>query len=149
MAIQIQGILEVFVLKKASFENITGSMIVNKIYELTEENWKPSSGTIYPLLSKLAKKGFLKKYKKGKRIFYKITVKGKKELKKEIDYISDDFTMQMCNMEPIFAYLYGVKVPKGFVKLGKKWMRYLIKNPKKWEKSLPTIIKFMNFLGKK
>ncbi|MEM4663306.1 MAG: PadR family transcriptional regulator [Candidatus Diapherotrites archaeon] len=80
--------MKYLVLKSLKERKLHGYAICNSCYELTNKMWKPSFGSLYPVLSNLEKKGFIKKYKKnskkGERSvkLYSITKKGKNELKK-------------------------------------------------------------------
>ncbi|MFH1637439.1 MAG: PadR family transcriptional regulator [Candidatus Woesearchaeota archaeon] len=42
-----------------------------------ESGWKPSYGSLYPLLDKLKSEGYVKSEKKGKKNLYALTFKGK------------------------------------------------------------------------
>jgi DNA-binding PadR family transcriptional regulator len=53
-----------------------GAEIVNQIETITQGNWRPSPGSIYPLLDELAKDGSIAKLEDGR---YEITIKGKLE----------------------------------------------------------------------
>lgn len=53
-----------------------GAEIVNQIETITQGNWRPSPGSIYPLLDELATEGSIVKLEDGR---YEITEKGKLE----------------------------------------------------------------------
>lgn len=53
-----------------------GAEIVNQIETITQGNWRPSPGSIYPLLDELATEGNIIKLEDGR---YEITEKGKLE----------------------------------------------------------------------
>ena len=60
MASVPKGFLRYFVLKLLAEKPRSGSEIMNKIEERTEGHWKPSPGSIYPLLAWLQGKGYTK-----------------------------------------------------------------------------------------
>ena len=55
----------------------TGAEIMDSIEEMSQGWWRPSPGSIYPLLSELEKEGYIKKLDDGK---YELTQKSKDEL---------------------------------------------------------------------
>lgn len=74
-----KGFLRHYILKILAEKPMSGSEIVQEINSRTEGLWKPSPGSIYPLLSRLNKKSYIQKIKKNdsglKR--YKLTEKGR------------------------------------------------------------------------
>ena len=58
MASVPKGFLKYTVLKLLDKEPLSGSEIMNKIESKTEGHWKPSPGSIYPLLAWLQDKGY-------------------------------------------------------------------------------------------
>jgi DNA-binding PadR family transcriptional regulator len=79
-----RGLLKFLVLKMISKKPMSGVEIVEEIEKQTG-SWKPSSGSIYPLLSSLHEKGFTKELPVDelgiKR--YSFTVEGKKFFEKQ------------------------------------------------------------------
>ncbi|MEB3851302.1 MAG: PadR family transcriptional regulator [Desulfurococcales archaeon] len=64
-----------------------GYQILKKIEEATQGYWRPTPGTLYPLLDQLEREGVIEKagversnVKSGKRIRYRLTEKGWREL---------------------------------------------------------------------
>ncbi|WP_338603222.1 PadR family transcriptional regulator [Sulfolobus tengchongensis] len=55
-----------------------GVDIIDDIYKITWGFWKPSPGSVYPLLSKMVEEGVIEKINDSK---YKITSKGIEEIK--------------------------------------------------------------------
>ncbi len=80
-----RGHLRYFVLKTINKKKMYGYAIINTCYEATNKEWKPSFGSIYPMLKKLEKEGLIESSveKHGNRIVkvYSITKKGKERLK--------------------------------------------------------------------
>jgi len=60
MAMVPKGFLRYQVLKLLSEKPMSGSEIMSEIEKQTNGNWKPSPGSIYPLLSWLQDKGYIK-----------------------------------------------------------------------------------------
>ena len=60
MASVPKGFLRYYVLKLLDEQPRSGSEIMNEIEERTKGNWKPSPGSIYPLLAWLQEKGYTK-----------------------------------------------------------------------------------------
>jgi DNA-binding PadR family transcriptional regulator len=82
-----KGLLRFLVLKMISEKAMSGAEIVEEIEKQTG-TWKPSPGSIYPLLGSLHKKGFTKELPKDELGFkrYSYTEEGKRFLKKQIAF---------------------------------------------------------------
>ena len=82
-----RGLLKFLVLKMINEKPMSGAEIVEKIENETG-SWKPSSGSIYPLLARLHKKGLTKELPTDefglKR--YTFTIEGKKFFEKQIAF---------------------------------------------------------------
>lgn len=73
----VSGLLEVFILSRASKADVSGKSISAEISSITGCKWKPSPGTVYPLLAKLADSGLIKvSNHTGREVVYSITSKG-------------------------------------------------------------------------
>ncbi len=70
--------LKYFMLRAVSEEKATGYKIMKRCEEVL--GYKPSTGSIYPLLKRMEKEGIIKGKKNGRGITYSITEKGKKVL---------------------------------------------------------------------
>ena len=83
---------------------MSGTEIVEKIEKQTEGNWKPSSGSIYPLLAWLSEKGFTKELPKdqdgNKR--YRYTKLGNEFLKKQLK-VANEFQNKMEFLAPLLV----------------------------------------------
>jgi DNA-binding PadR family transcriptional regulator len=71
-----RGILRTWVFSILQQEPRNGAEIMNQIELASPENWRPSPGSIYPLLDQLCKEESISKREDGK---YEIAEKGKKE----------------------------------------------------------------------
>lgn len=103
MASVPKGFLKYTVLKLLDKEPLSGSEIMNKIESKTEGHWKPSPGSIYPLLAWLQDKGYtneasdqepgMKRYTltdEG-RTFLEEHVKRKKEIRERFSAFGPQF----------------------------------------------------------
>ena len=77
---EMKGFLSFIVLRLISKKNMSGEEIRQEIKK--RKGTKPSSGTIYPVLKSLSQSGFIQEMPgSGKVKKYKLTRKGKKEIK--------------------------------------------------------------------
>lgn len=99
----MRGHLKPMVFKIIKQEPVSGAQIVEKIREAT--GWKPSYGSIYPLLKASEKQSELKSEKSGKQKLYSLTKKGEKELKdfeSKKEKLLDDLIQRFKLMEELF-----------------------------------------------
>ena len=98
-----RGLLRFLVLKMLSKKPMSGSEIIQEIENQTI-SWKPSPGSIYPLLSWLQKKGFTEELPKDdlgyKRYCY--TKEGKKFLEQQIQ-VAKDFMTKIEFLAPMLV----------------------------------------------
>ncbi|MEM0133720.1 MAG: PadR family transcriptional regulator [Thermoplasmatales archaeon] len=71
-----RGIVFFIILTMAKEGPIYGNQVSSAISEKTDGAWKPSSGSIYPALDRMARRGLLERYKDGGKVMYRITDKG-------------------------------------------------------------------------
>lgn len=85
-----RGLLKFLVLKMINEKPMSGAEIVEEIEKQTG-SWKPSSGSIYPLLARLHKKGLTKELPTDELGFkrYTFTVEGKRFFEKQISFGRD------------------------------------------------------------
>ncbi len=97
-----RGLLRFQVLKMLSEKPMSGAEIAEQIEKQTGGHWKPSPGSIYPLLAWMLKKGFTKELPKEEGFKrYSFTVEGSKFLEKQIE-IGQDFLHKMEYLLPMF-----------------------------------------------
>lgn len=77
-----KGHLRVIVLKNLENNQISGYELCNKIEE--ETGWKPSYGSIYPLLNNLKETNLVTIKQEGKKKLYSLTKEGEDQLKELI-----------------------------------------------------------------
>ena len=75
-----RGFLKSYILKLLKQGSKHGYNIIKSIEN--ETGWKPSSGGIYSTLHELEKKGFIIRFKEGRRKYYKLTIGGEEFIKK-------------------------------------------------------------------
>jgi len=73
------GYLRLIVMKTLSNKKLSGYDLIKQI-EKDTGTWKPSFGSIYPLLEKLLKEKFVELEKHGRKKLYYLTGEGKKQL---------------------------------------------------------------------
>lgn len=76
-----QGYLRMLVLELLAAEERSGYALVKIIHERT--GWKPSYGSIYPLLERLEAGGFVTVREEGRSKVYALTAEGKRTAKEE------------------------------------------------------------------
>jgi DNA-binding PadR family transcriptional regulator len=98
-----RGLLRFLVLKFLAEGPISGSEIVGKIARETGGKWKPSPGSIYPLLAGLQEKGFTQEYSpaEGGMKHYYLTDKGKEFFKEQL-LVGQKFMEKMKYLLPMF-----------------------------------------------
>lgn len=97
-----RGLLRFLVLKMLSEKPMSGAEIVEEIERQTGGRWKPSPGSIYPLLAWMLGKGFTKESPKAEEGFkrYSFTEKGSEFLNKQIA-LGEDFLNKMEFLLPL------------------------------------------------
>jgi DNA-binding PadR family transcriptional regulator len=98
-----RGLLRFLVLKMLSKKPMSGSEIIQEIEKRTK-SWKPSPGSIYPLLSWLHKKGFTEELPRDETGFkrYYYTEQGKKFLEQQIE-VAKDFMNKIEFLAPMLV----------------------------------------------
>ena len=77
-----RGLLRLLILKLLESNDMTGIDIMRSLEQHTDELWKPSPGSIYPLLSELKGKGFIDPARiDGRSTTYRISEIGRDILK--------------------------------------------------------------------
>lgn len=74
------GFLKLTLLKLVSKGPIHGYALMKEIERITDEEWKPSPGSIYPALQELVQDGLVVSNAQGRRKIYEITPLGKETL---------------------------------------------------------------------
>jgi len=87
-----KGLIKYVMLKAISEGESTGYQLIKRLETITDH--KPSTGTIYPMLKKMEKDGWIKGRTEGDKTFYKIIKRGKEQLK-ELDMLKMDHMMKI------------------------------------------------------
>jgi len=74
------GFLKLTLLKLVSKSPVHGYALMKEIERITDEEWKPSPGSIYPALQELVEDGLVTCSLQGRRKVYEITPQGKDAL---------------------------------------------------------------------
>jgi len=98
-----RGLLRFLVLKMLSEKPMSGAEIVEEIEKQTG-SWKPSPGSIYPLLASLHKKGFTKELPRDELGFkrYCFTEEGNRFLEKQIE-LGQEFIKKIEFLAPMLV----------------------------------------------
>jgi DNA-binding PadR family transcriptional regulator len=106
-----RGLLRFLVLKFVADKPMSGTEIVGKIRQETGGKWKPSPGSIYPLLSGLEEHGFTYEASpvEGGMKRYSLTEDGKDFFKKQV-LLGQKFMEKMEYLAPLFigGFHYGI-----------------------------------------
>jgi len=105
MASVPKGFLRYYVLRLLNEKPMSGSEIINEIEKRTDGRWKPSPGSIYPLIAWLQDKGYTKEVPEQEagikryiltdqgKAFLQEHVKRKEELRKRFGFLMPPFPM--------------------------------------------------------
>jgi len=98
-----RGLLRFLVLKFLADKPMSGTEIVGKIRQETGGKWKPSPGSIYPLLAGLEEQGFTYETSpvEGGMKRYSLTEDGKEFFKKQV-LLGQKFMEKMEYLAPLF-----------------------------------------------
>jgi len=100
----MKTLLKIFIIKQLMHEEMSGYDIMKRCKNVL--GYKPSPGTVYPLLKSMEKKGIVEGRKEGRKILYRLSPKGRKFMK-EIMGAREEFHRklhsQMAAMEEIFG----------------------------------------------
>ncbi|MDG7038650.1 MAG: PadR family transcriptional regulator [Nitrososphaerota archaeon] len=64
-----KGLLEAYLLSLCSRYPISGTEALRNIERLTEGEWKPSPGSIYPLIKRLKRRGLIMELEGGQKTY--------------------------------------------------------------------------------
>ncbi|MFH1780077.1 MAG: PadR family transcriptional regulator [Candidatus Micrarchaeota archaeon] len=105
--IEIKGLLRIFILTSLSKKEKTGKELADQIHTISKD-WRPSCGTIYPLLQGLKKNKLVKPKKTSKRgeITYEITRKGKETIKTQKTKLLNSFGEAIKKTFPLLMMVF-------------------------------------------
>ena len=100
-----RGFLKYYILKLLSEEPLTGYGLMKRIEEETGF-WKPSTGSVYPLLQALEEQGWLTHEGEAERKVYKLTEAGHQALK-EAHHAKEEILDGLQRAFEIFRRVFG------------------------------------------
>ena len=109
----MNGQLKLVLLKTLEDNTLSGYSIIKNIEQNTE-CWKPSTGSIYPLLNSLLKEGFVEVKKEDRKKLYSLTEKGRKKLKELIESKNEIFN-KLIDEWKVYASLSSKKEDAKFM----------------------------------
>jgi len=130
MASVPKGFLRYYVLRLLNEKPMSGSEIMNEIEKRTDGRWKPSPGSIYPLLAWLQDKGYAKEVPEQEagikrytltdqgKAFLQEHVKRKEELRKRFGFLMPPFPLPPFPGLPWFNF--HPEKTKELIEAGKK-----------------------------
>ena len=120
----MKAMLKLFILKRISDMPSTGYKIIKECEE--KLGYKPSTGSIYPLLKSMEKDGLIISKKDGRRIIYSISPKGK-EFVERLKRIREEFYQKLHSNIMAMAEIFDDNSLKNFGMLLKNdYMRKII-----------------------
>ncbi len=99
-----RGVLKYLILKLLDEKPDTGYGIISRIEKKTGF-WKPSTGSIYPLLENLTNNGLIEKIECGSRSIYRLTDKGRQALE-EINRVKMEMLEKIRNAHIVLAKIF-------------------------------------------
>ncbi len=121
MQMFMKGLLELYVLSKARRGPVSGKEIIRSVSKATKGRWKPSPGSIYPILASAEKQGLLRqkprKKGSGRKVEYALTAKGKLQLKgKRKKYLTES-SKELLQLFPLLYEIAGITVDEKMIGL--------------------------------
>ncbi len=108
----VKGALGLFILSEAKEKEVSGKEISEKLDKLSGGMWKPSPGSIYPMLRQMEKRKCIKakiSSEQGRReIKYSLTGKGAQELKKGKEIVVKLDDIGQVFMPILMKVMYGL-----------------------------------------
>ncbi|MCD6563141.1 MAG: PadR family transcriptional regulator [Thermoproteales archaeon] len=106
--------IKLIILVMLSKKPMSGIDIIKEIEKLSFGFWKPSPGTIYPLLKSLLEEGLIKRIGENNKKIYTLTEKGKKLAKEWAVFLpAGDIESVVSHLESYINYLEEYKAEYG------------------------------------
>ena len=131
----MKAMLKIFVLKQLMEKEMSGYDVMKRCEETL--GYKPSPGTIYPLLKSMERNGIVEGRRDGRRIVYKLSPKGRKFMK-EIMEAKEEFYRKLHSHAKVMEEVFGSGEFFG-------WKQEMIKK----YPLLPKIVFMLERMGKK
>ena len=98
--------LKLIILVMLSKKPMSGIDIINEIEKLSFGFWRPSPGTIYPLLKSLLNEGYIKRIGENSKKIYALTEKGQQLAKEWAVFLpASDIESVVSHLESYVNYL--------------------------------------------
>lgn len=93
-----RGMIKMLALRIISTDEVTGYDLMKRIEQITGR--RPSSGTIYPMLSSMAEEGWIERRNEGEKALYSITDTGMKKME-EFQALKREYADKIMEMMSI------------------------------------------------
>jgi DNA-binding PadR family transcriptional regulator len=115
-----RGLLRLFILRTLTAEPKSGYDILKEIESKTTGEWRPSKGTVYPILSDLEEKGLIHGEEEGARArkAYMTTEKGKAALDEAIEKQRSEHRKRTAGRRLLFEETFFDETERELVRLG-------------------------------
>ena len=100
----MKAMLKMFILKQLAKSRMSGYEIMKKCEEIL--GYRPSAGSIYPLLKAMEEKKIIKGERKGRKIVYTLSEKGRKFIK-GIEEAKEEFYKKLNSQIKAMAEIFG------------------------------------------
>ena len=100
----MKAVLKMFILKQLAKRKMSGYEIMKKCEEIL--GYRPSAGSIYPLLKAMEEKKIIVGKKEGRKIVYALSEKGKKFIK-GIEDAKEEFYKKLNSQIKAMAEIFG------------------------------------------
>ncbi len=119
-----RGLLRLFVLRTLTSEAKSGYDILKEIESKTQGEWKPSKGTIYPILSELEEGGLIRGKEEGprSRTAYSTTEAGIKHLNESIEKERTRHRTRTAGRRILFEETFFEDLERELVRLNHRFM---------------------------
>ena len=118
-----KGLLRLYILHKIAEKPVHGYELIQDIDSKTEGGWRPGAGSLYPILKKMVRDGYIKAEtgnSPATRRTYKITPEGVKNLA-EAKHMFSSFQHRWSNLRNLFIELIDPEnVPTFFIEGSKR-----------------------------
>ncbi len=163
MSDTFKGMLKLLILKELEDGEATGYELIDRIGKITSK--KPSPGSVYPLLSELHERGFLKVSVHGNRKIYSLSTKGKRALEElkekerrlileKMRFLIETGILSGENVDETVNFIMKRREKRWKLFRIKNWftlqraiLRAYRKNPKETEKVIEDAIKMFETVG--
>ena len=106
--------LKIIILVMLSRKPMSGIDIIKEIEKLSFGFWRPSPGTVYPLLKSLLDEGLIRRIDEDNKKIYELTAKGRKTAKEWAVFLpATDIESVLSHLDSYINYLEEYKAEYG------------------------------------